>query len=131
MTYVIKPEEIPNQLEKCISFTRGCQPNLKIIDIRVFYQKWTDNLVGHEDTFHNIKVYPGEFLSPTFVLKLSRSLRYVFFAGEFAYALVGTPTLQYYDCIRNRQLPKIEDLPNSFLTYNETEDGFYHPEKEK
>lgn len=89
----------PSLLEKCmldVMSRRAMMPdaNATPIDLRVFVQR-------DKDTHDNSNI-----LTPVFIIKFSKEERYVYMHGEFAYALKGRVSIQYYDCVTLRKLPR-------------------------
>lgn len=105
---------LSNCIKDAIDRQHIAHANEDIIDIRVHYQKWKDKACG----FPSRDPQPGVFLAPCFVLKFDPRTRYIYHNGYFAYVLIGSPTMQYYDGVRLRSLPGQVDWKNAMLVEN-------------
>jgi hypothetical protein len=103
--------DLPDTLQKCIldALTRVVSDTgieQELIDIRVHLQSWRNTACG----FPSVPLDDVLTLAPTFVLKFSKTLRYVYHAGKFAYSVTGRVSVQYYNNIMTRKLPGAEEL---------------------
>lgn len=85
----------------------------KIVDVRMWLQKWPNNLCGFPSVFNGfgtrLRSEEIQTIAPTIVLKFSRNLRYIYHDGRFAYKVKGPVSVAYYDAARSRRLPGLMD----------------------
>jgi len=100
--YSISPANYGRILVSIIEDAIRRSPSYAVIsDVMMWTQKWPNIDCG----FNNNETMKVETLSPTVVVELNHSTKYVYHDANFAYELKGQNTVEYYDAIRARRLP--------------------------